>query len=216
MENPTDLPKVPNLPTRGNAEAEVAKMSLEELIEDIGKLEEEIENDPGDDEPEYEELPIDESVSDELLDQQIANAAERLDLHEYMQQLNRQAVNLGLLKEANKSPRCAHIKSNGKPCKAPAYGDRSYCVFHFRAHETSGELRMRVPLLEDRESLLLTVKEIMERIVHDDIDPSKASLLLRSLQIANSALKRRSTRKKNQSQKSVEKDILGNPVEDSG
>jgi hypothetical protein len=48
---------------------------------------------------------------------------------------------------------------------------------------------MNVKVLEDRESLQIAVKEIMEKIVHGNIDPKAAALLLRALQIANSTLK---------------------------
>jgi hypothetical protein len=45
-------------------------------------------------------------------------------------------------------------------------------------------------VLEDRESLQLALKQIMEHIVSGRIEPQNASLLLRAVQIAGSTVKR--------------------------
>jgi hypothetical protein len=55
--------------------------------------------------------------------------------------------------------------------------------------ETHNGPGMNVKVLEDRESLQIAVKEIMEKIVHGNIDSKAAALLLRAQQIANSTLK---------------------------
>jgi hypothetical protein len=77
---------------------------------------------------------------------------------------------------------------------------------------------MNVKILEDRQSLQLTVKQIMEQIVQGRIEPQKASLLLRAVQIANSTLRPkrvRAARPKRKSTQSEADEIWGNPKEDS-
>ena len=68
-------------------------------------------------------------------------------------------------------------------------GNRQFCVFHLRSIDNEENQKIRVELLENRESLQLTVKQIMEQIVSGRIEPQNASLLLRAVQIANSTLK---------------------------
>jgi|SRR5581483_7312276 len=119
----------------------------------------------------------------ELLDEQIDQAKKRIET-------NRRAVNLGLLKKANRAPRCAHLKSNGQPCRAPAWGNRSFCVFHTRVLDTElNKEKMRIGVLENRESVQIAVKQIMEHIVSRSIDAREAALLFRGVQIAGSTLK---------------------------
>lgn len=71
--------------------------------------------------------------------------------------------------------------------------------------------RLRVELLEDRESLQLTVKQIMEQVVKGQIDPQTASVLLRAVQIANSTQKPRRIRAPKRKSASSESDAWGNP-----
>ena len=130
-----------------------------------------------------------EALSDEQLRAHIELYEERVELGERQEELDQRALKLGLLKLANEAPRCNHLKSNGKPCRAPALGNRLFCVFHGRALETQDSPRIKVAVLEDRQSLQITVKQIMEQIVSGAIEPQNASLLLRAVQIANSTLK---------------------------
>lgn len=167
------------------------------------------------DEPEYEsvELTTDEqmeALSDEELDQHIDLQEKQVKLNELQEELNRRALNLGLLKLANKAPRCSYLKSNGQPCRAPAMGNTYFCVFHVRSMDQENS-RLRVELLENRESLQLTVKQIMEQIVRGQLDPQTASLLLRAVQIANSTQKPRRIRAPKRKSASGESDAWGNP-----
>ena len=130
-----------------------------------------------------------EALSDEQLRAHIELYEERVELGERHEELDQRALKLGLLKLANEARRCNHLKSNGKPCRAPALGNRLFCVFHGRALETQDSPRIKVAVLEDRQSLQITVKQIMEQIVSGGIEPQNASLLLRAVQIANSTLK---------------------------
>jgi hypothetical protein len=125
---------------------------------------------------------------------------------------------MGLLKLANKAPRCSYLKSNGKPCRAPAMGNRLHCVFHTRSIDNQEDPKIRVEVLENRESLQLTVKQIMEQIVSGRIEPQQASLLLRAVQIANSTLKpnHRAQVGKRKPARSQTGNEWGNPEEISG
>src|SRR5690242_1343109 len=107
--------------------ARKVQAELEELEAEIESLDEEEER--------YEFVDVDlDSLSEDqlkahaaLLDEQLEQARQRIET-------NRRAVKLGLLKLANQAPRCTHLKNNGEPCRAPAMGERLFCVFHARAY----------------------------------------------------------------------------------
>src|SRR5690242_1069018 len=157
---------------------------LEELEAEIESLDEEEER--------YEFAEVDlHSLSEDqlkahaaLLDEQIVQAKQRIET-------NRRAVKLGLLKLANQAPRCTPLKNNGEPCRAPAMGERLFCVFHSRAYDCETNERIKVGFLEDRSSLRLVLKQIMEQVLSGRIDPQTAAVLLRATQIANGVLKKR-------------------------
>jgi len=86
------------------------------------------------------------------------------------------------------------VKDDGKPCAAPALRDRLFCIFHSRALDTEQTPRIKISVLENRESLQLTVKQVMEQIVSGHIDAQSASLLLRARQIASSTIKPKKVR----------------------
>jgi len=142
---------------------------------------------------------------------------EREALAQQQRELDQKGLNLGFLRLAQQAPRCSHLKSNGKPCRAPAMGNNLFCVFHGRALDTQDGPRMKVSVLEDRESLQLAVKQIMEQIVSGRIEPQSASLLLRAVQIAGSTVKprrkRTTPRKPNRSEVG---NTSGNAEENSG
>ena len=79
----------------------------------------------------------------ELLDEQIEQAKKRIET-------NRRAVNIGLLKKANRAPRCSRLKKNGEPCRAPAVKGESLCYYHLSAAETRRDPEMQIDVLEDR------------------------------------------------------------------
>ena len=159
------------------------------------------------------------ALSDEELAEHLDVLEERIELEKRQNELDRKAVNLGLLKLADQAPRCSHLKSNGQPCRAPAMGNRSFCVFHVRAFDTTTDSpRINVSVLEDRQSLQITVKQIMEQIVAGRIEPQAASLLLRAVQIANSTLRPKRVRVESRKRKQVQSDTRedwGNAEESS-
>ena len=140
-----------------NSEEEVKRMvedpeyarqveaELEELEASLESLDEEEQG------YEFVDVDLDSLSQDELkertalLDEQVEQARQRIET-------NRRAVKLGLLKLANQAPRCTHLKNNGEPCRAPAMGNRSFCVFHTRAYDCESNQRIKVGFLEDRSS----------------------------------------------------------------
>lgn len=123
---------------------------------------------------------------------------------------------MGLLKLADQARRCSVLKSNGKSCRAPALGNTAFCVFHGRAHNGRKQPGIDVNLLENRESLQLTVKQIMEQIVTGYMKPETASLLLRAVQIANSTIKPRRTVVARRRPMQSESDVSDNAEERAG
>jgi len=172
------------------------------------------------DQPEYAAVEMTdeqmEALSDEELDAHIDLHEKQVKLDELQKELDRRALNMGLLKLANKAPRCSYLKSNGRLCRAPALGGRYFCVFHVRSMDNQENSRIRVELLENRESLQLTVKQIMEQIVRGQIEPQTASLLLRAVQIAKSTQAPRRIRAAKRKPASSGSDAWGNPEEISG
>ena len=139
--------------------------TLLDAWEDWQRAERELASAP--DEPEYESVELTdeqmEALSAEELDQHIDLQEKQVKLNELQEELNRRALNLGLLKLANKAPRCSHLKSNGQQCRAPAMGSNLFCVFHVRSMDNQENSRLRVELLENRESLQLTVSRSWSR-----------------------------------------------------
>jgi hypothetical protein len=95
-------------------------------------------------------------------------------------------------------PRCQHIKTNGTQCGSPALRNGEYCYFHRRwltsvdlsqsAHHVTNMFDL--PVLEDADSIQITLGQIMRMIVCRQVDTKSAGLLLYALQIASSNLPR--------------------------
>src|SRR5579859_697395 len=124
-------------------------LPAKELLQAVELLREEVKRGRLSEGEVLEDVPLNEDASDEALQAQIDTLQEQLELENRLNDLDRRVVNLGLLKRANEAPRCSHVKSNGKPCRAPAWGARSFCVFHARALETHNGPGMNVKVLED-------------------------------------------------------------------
>src|SRR5256884_7191046 len=96
-------------------------------------------------------------------------------------------------------PRCQHIKTNGTQCGSPALRNGEYCYFHRRwrmttvdlshsAHHVTSEFVL--PVLEDADSIQITLGQILRMIVCRQVDTKSAGLLLYGLQIASANLRR--------------------------
>jgi hypothetical protein len=106
---------------------------------------------------------------------------------------------------ANFPNRCQHIKVNGTQCGCPALRHNKLCYFHKRNHEERIELDldrlknararrrkvvMELPVLEDANSIQVSLMQIMRLIIGGQIDGKTAGLLLYALQTASANLPR--------------------------
>src|SRR5277367_3480092 len=100
----------------------------------------------------------------------------------------------------NNIPRCEHLKINGTQCGSPALKRNHFCYFHKRWQETRivlnanrarrGRAALDLPVLEDANSIQVSLMQIMRLILSGQIEPKTAGLLLYALQTASSNLKR--------------------------
>ncbi|HKR85883.1 MAG TPA: hypothetical protein VJS37_17120 [Terriglobales bacterium] len=153
------------------AYARKVEAELEELEARIESAEEE--------EDRYEFVDVDlDSLSEDELKAQVELLDEQIEQAKQRAETNRRAVKLGLLKLANQAPRCAHLKNNGEPCRAPAMGQRQFCVFHTRTYDCeTNHQRIKVGFLEDRASLQLVLKQIMEQVLTGRMQPQTCRVI---------------------------------------
>jgi hypothetical protein len=93
--------------------------------------------------------------------------------------------------------RCQHIKVNGIQCGSPAVRNERHCYFHEQCRLMSREINMKfsehgiikLPTLEDPNSIQLGLAEVMRLLVTNQIDHRTASLLLRALRTAAANVK---------------------------
>jgi hypothetical protein len=100
----------------------------------------------------------------------------------------------------NSIPRCEHIKINGTQCGSPALRRNHFCYFHKRYRETRivlnanrarrGRAAIDLPVLEDANSIQVSLMQVMRLILSGQVDPKTAGLLLYGLQTASSNLSR--------------------------
>jgi hypothetical protein len=101
--------------------------------------------------------------------------------------------------------RCQHIKVNGTQCGCPALRRNKLCYFHKRHHEERIELKLdrlkddrrraatlELPVLEDANSIQVSLMQIMRLVAADRIELKAAGLMLYALQTASSNLSRTS------------------------
>jgi hypothetical protein len=102
--------------------------------------------------------------------------------------------------------RCQHLKVNGTQCGSPALRRNRFCYFHKLHHEERIELNLdrlkndrarrrrnvtiALPVLEDANSIQVSLMQIMRLIVAGQIDGKTAGLLLYALQTASANLPR--------------------------
>jgi hypothetical protein len=100
--------------------------------------------------------------------------------------------------------RCQHLKVNGTQCGSPALRRNRFCYFHKLHHEERVELNLDrlksarrsrpvtidLPVLEDANSIQVSLMQIMRLIVAGQIDGKIAGLLLYALQTASANLPR--------------------------
>ena len=99
--------------------------------------------------------------------------------------------------------RCQHIKVNGTLCGSPALRRNRFCYFHHRHHEErillnadsarrrrNNKVTLELPVLEDANSIQVSLMQIMRLLVTGQIDSKTAGLLLYALQTASLNLPR--------------------------
>jgi hypothetical protein len=94
--------------------------------------------------------------------------------------------------------RCQHLKTNGTQCGSPALRRNRFCYFHKRYQEQRIRLtadRRRapatffLPVLEDANSIQMSLMQIMRLLLTGQIEHKTASLLLYALQTASTNLR---------------------------
>jgi hypothetical protein len=101
--------------------------------------------------------------------------------------------------------RCQHIKVNGTQCGSPALRRNRFCFFHKRfqterlslhkseVHQARARRRAAIfdlPVLEDANSIQVSLMQIMRLLALGHLDPKIAGLLLYALQTASVNLRR--------------------------
>src|SRR5579864_411704 len=83
---------------------------------------------------------------------------------------------------------CTHIKVTGKPCGSPALRGEFFCYFHTRVIKgVQQRVDMRLDsmaLLEDCESIQLSIMHVVDGLVKGTLDPTRARLIIQALRIA--------------------------------
>src|SRR3981081_1011279 len=103
--------------------------------------------------------------------------------------------------------RCQHIKINGTQCGCPALRRNKRCYFHKRHHEERIQLHfdrvkearagrraatLELPVLEDANSIQVSLMQIMRLVAAGRIELKAAGLMLYALQTASANLRRTS------------------------
>jgi hypothetical protein len=94
-------------------------------------------------------------------------------------------------------PRCQHLKMNGVQCMSPALKWRRLCFFHNRirreqarnARDESTQRRFELPLLEDANSVQVSLMKVMQMLGSGRLDHKTAGLMLYALQTASCNLR---------------------------
>ncbi len=87
---------------------------------------------------------------------------------------------------------CSHVKADGNTCKSPRINGENFCYFHVAARDrirrqriaAQRKLPLQIPILEDHESIQLTITDVVNAMLADRIDYKKAALALYALQTA--------------------------------
>ena len=95
--------------------------------------------------------------------------------------------------------RCQHLKTNGTQCGSPALRRNRFCYFHKRYQEERirlgvdrrrrGTATFFLPVLEDANSIQMSLMQIMRLLLTGQIEHKTASLLLYALQTASANLR---------------------------
>ena len=105
---------------------------------------------------------------------------------------------------------CRHIKTNGRRCRSPRLTGRDLCYFHARFHERQDSMvrshsplgtgnatyaptilpiEIDLPILEDAESIQVSISLLVAALAGNRIDAKRAAVLLYGLQLASTNAK---------------------------
>jgi hypothetical protein len=83
---------------------------------------------------------------------------------------------------------CTHIKVTGQRCGSPALRREFFCYFHTRVIKgVQQRVDMRLDsmaLLEDCESIQLSIMHVVDGLIKGTLDPTRARLIIQALRIA--------------------------------
>jgi hypothetical protein len=90
-------------------------------------------------------------------------------------------------------PLCDHVFSTGRCCGSPALRDSNFCYWHHTARarrasrpappvELPANSNILMPLVEDADSLMVSLQEVLHAIAENRIDRARAGLLLYGIQ----------------------------------
>ncbi|HET9696761.1 MAG TPA: hypothetical protein VFP40_07840 [Terriglobales bacterium] len=88
-------------------------------------------------------------------------------------------------------PICEHIRDNNSRCGSPAMDGFHFCYYHARHHlppPPRGKRKIRLSALESVESLQITLTQVAQAILDDEIPPAKAYALVQILQLGYRAI----------------------------
>jgi hypothetical protein len=112
--------------------------------------------------------------------------------------------------------RCQHLKINGTQCGSPALRETTHCYYHVRYHwpelealPNKSEWR-QLPTLEDANSIQVSLANVMERLVMQEVDHKTAALMLYALQTASMNLKRTSLEPQLPTQVVIDRESVAN------
>ena len=112
--------------------------------------------------------------------------------------------------------RCQHLKINGTQCGSPALRETKHCYYHIRYHwpelealPNKSEWR-QLPTLEDANSIQVSLANVMERLVMQEVDHKTAALMLYALQTASMNLKRTSLEPQLPTQVVIDRESVAN------
>jgi flagellar biosynthesis/type III secretory pathway chaperone len=113
--------------------------------------------------------------------------------------------------------RCEHIKTSGTQCGSPALRKKKLCYYHQECRPERVQVKggdgkrgeILVPVFEDANSIQMMVRRVVVLLLEDKIDSKKAGLVVNSLRIASSNLKRMEEEKPRPVQVVVDVDRVG-------
>src|SRR5271155_2152476 len=83
---------------------------------------------------------------------------------------------------------CTHIKVTGQRCGSPALRGEFFCYFHTRVIKgVQQRVDMQLhsmALLEDCESIQLSIMHVVDGLIKGTLDPTRARLIIQALRIA--------------------------------